>query len=71
MIVTYIDQIIMFGAGVFSLYVANLMRAGTVGDKLDVRQRSMLAKLLGVIGPVLMVAAVLIAGLKFLSRGEI
>ena len=71
MIVNYIDQIIMFGAGALALYVANLMREGRIGDKLDAGQRGMLARALGVLGPILMVLAVLIVALKMVSGGVI
>jgi len=47
-----------------------LMRRGRVGDKLDVAQRQMMANFLGVAGPLLMVAALLIAGLKHFSGAE-
>ena len=70
MIANYIDQIIMFGAGVFSLYVARLMREGRVGDRLDPVQRRTMANFLRVVGPLLMVAALLIAGLKYFSGGQ-
>jgi hypothetical protein len=64
MVAAYVDQIVMFLAGVFAAWLGMNWDKLGLADKLPAPQRQGLATLLKIVGPLLMAVAVVLAALQ-------
>jgi hypothetical protein len=68
MLATYIDPIVMFLGGAFATWVGRNWASLKLGDQIPAARRDSLARLLKVLGPGLMVIAVLFGIMTAMSQ---